>query len=165
MDVDIIQPKVERAKELLRTAKHAAMATVNQDGSPHNTPYFFMHSPDLKYLYWGSSPESEHSKNVARTGQIFVVLYDAFEGGGLFIQANEAHAAKGEELHRALVIHNELRAKAGRNSLPPEYYQGDGPQRMYKATVQKFWVNASKRGKDGHVIRDYRYEITAEQLL
>src|SRR5882757_1777190 len=105
----ILQEKIERAKELLSTVRHAAMATVNEDGSPHSTPYFFMRSEDLTHLYWGSHPDSQHSQNVARDGQIFMVLYDAIERGGLFIQANEAHATEGEELVEALKVHNARR--------------------------------------------------------
>jgi hypothetical protein len=32
--------RVKQARELLAMVQHAAMATVNEDGSPHNTPYF-----------------------------------------------------------------------------------------------------------------------------
>src|ERR1039458_3055147 len=97
MDEKKIIEGIMRAKELLKTVEHASMATVNEDGSPHNTPYYFMRSDDLRHLYWGSHPASEHSKNVARTGQIFVVLYDAIKRGGLFIQANQAHAVEGSD--------------------------------------------------------------------
>lgn len=141
------------------------MATVNEDGSPHNTPYFFMCDDSLEHLYWGSHPDSQHSKNVARTEQIFVVLYDAFEkGGGLFIRADEAHATKGEELEKALEVHNARRAKEGKDPIPLSYYQ-NGPQRMYTATSRQFWVNASDRDEAGNLIRDNRYEITREDLL
>jgi general stress protein 26 len=156
------EQKITRARELLTTVRHAAMATVNEDGSPHNTPYFFMCSPDLQYLYWGSHPESEHSKNVARTGQIFVVLYDAMERGGLFIQANNVHIAEGAELEQ---VHNDRRIAEGREPLPISYYQGDSPQRTYIAQTQKFWANTSERGAEGLIIRDIRIEITREDLL
>ena len=33
--------RTEWAKELLGAVRHAAMATVNEDGSPHNTPVLF----------------------------------------------------------------------------------------------------------------------------
>jgi len=160
-----IQNKIQRARELLQTVHHAAMATVNEDGSPHNTPYFFMCSPDLQYLYWGSHPESEHSKNVARTGQIFVVLYDAMERGGLFIRADDAHVAEGHELEAALAEHNRRRSLQGNEPLSLNYYSGEAPQRMYIATTRQFWVNGAERRADGLIIRDRRYEITRQDLL
>jgi hypothetical protein len=162
---EVVTQKVNRAKELLSTVNHAAMATVNEDGSPHNTPYFFLADDTLEHLYWGSHPESQHSKNVARTGQIFVVLYDAVERGGLFICADNAHVAEGGELVQALAVHNAKRTLDGRGPLSLEYYQGESRQRMYVAVAQQFWVNDVERGEDGHILRDIRRGITREDLL
>src|SRR5690349_15888854 len=104
-----MEERIKRVKWLLNNIKHAAMATVNVDGTPHNTPYLFMRSDNLEELYWGSSPKSLHSQNIARTGSIFVVLYEAHEGGGLYIKCRNARVASGEELERALSVHNKLR--------------------------------------------------------
>jgi len=124
-----------------------------------------MCGPDLQYLYWGSHPESEHSKNVARTGQIFVVLYDAMERGGLFIRADDARIAEGQELEVALAEHNRRRSLQGNEPLSLDYYSGEAPQRMYIATTRQFWVNGAERRADGLIIRDRRYEITKQDLL
>lgn len=40
--------RVKRAQELLVTAKHVAIATVNADGSPHNTPVFMAFDDGLR---------------------------------------------------------------------------------------------------------------------
>ena len=161
-----VQQRVERARELLKTVRHAAMATVNEDGSPHNTPYHFMYSPDLQYLYWASSPESVHSQNVARSGQIFVVLFDSMnQGGGLYIRADNAHIAQDEELETVLEMYNAKRLAAGKEPLQVSDYSGDSPQRMYAATTQQFWVNGSVHKSNGQVLRDSRHEISREDLL
>lgn len=162
---DEVLRRLARAHTLLKTVRHAAMATVNEDGSPHNTPYFFMRDESLEHLYWGSSPESLHSKNVARTGQIFVVVYEANEGGGLYMRADNARVAEGKELDEALAIHNALRAKEDEDPLKREYYTGDSPQRMYVADIKQLWINLAERGKDGHIVRDYRHEIDRETIL
>lgn len=156
--------KIARAKELLGTVNHAAMATVNGDGTPHNTPYFFMRDDTLEHLYWGSHPQSMHSQNVLRTGQIFVVLYDAMERGGLFIRADDAHIAEGDELVQALHYHNERRVRRGKDPLLLDYYE-TGEQRMWVATARQFWTNGTERDGHDHIIRDVRFEITREQLL
>lgn len=164
MDPDL-QARVDRAKELLTTVRHVSMATVNADGSPHNTPLFFMYGDDLKHVFWGSHPDADHSKNIVRTGQIFMALYDDNAGGGLFIRAKNAHATEGEELKLALEAHNVARARFGKGDpLPLEYYQ-KGPQKMYMADVEKLWVNFAQRGADGRVVRDGRHEISAVDLL
>ncbi|HSX43158.1 MAG TPA: pyridoxamine 5'-phosphate oxidase family protein [Candidatus Saccharimonadales bacterium] len=163
--MDDMPVKIARAKDLLATVNHAAMATVNADGSPHNTPYFFMRDETLEHLYWGSHPDSEHSKNVVRTGQIFVVLYDAVERGGLYIRADDAHIAEGDELVQALHYHNERRVRQNKKPLLIDYYETQSPQRMWVATARQFWVNDTERNKDGQMVRDLRIEITRGQLL
>jgi hypothetical protein len=165
MDNDL-NKRINRAKELLATARHAAMATVNEDGSPHNTPFVFMHDPKLEYIYWGSHPESLHSKNILRTGQIYVVLYDAIERGGLYMSAENGHSLGGEELERALVIHNQLRAKEDSEPLPLDYYASENSsQKMWGAKITHFWVNGSVRDTNGRLISDNKQEITVEDLL
>jgi general stress protein 26 len=120
---DNLAEHIERARQLLRTADNAAMATVNENGSPHNTPFLFLHDAELTHVYWGSYVHSLHSQNVIRTGQIFVVLYDSMKGGGLYMKATDAHALEGEELNAALLIHNNFRKGHGKPALPLDYYQ------------------------------------------
>jgi hypothetical protein len=158
------QDRISRAKELLATVRHAAMATVNEDGSPHNTPYFFMYDDTLQHLYWGSHPESQHSKNIVRTGQVFVVLYDGNALGGLYVAANNARATDGEELDSALAAHNTARKRYGEPPLPREYYN-HSQQKMYAADIVGLWVNGAECDKNARVIRDYRQPITAKDLL
>lgn len=162
---DELEQTIQRAKEFFFSVRHAAMATVNDDGSPHNTPFFFMYDPTLTKIYWGSHPESLHSKNVERTGQIFVVLYDAHEKGGLYIRASNAHAVSGEELDVALNVHNTFRIKEGKKPLEKTYYIDGSPQRMYSATITNVWVLGSEKQTTGHLIKEYRQEITTKDLL
>jgi Pyridoxamine 5'-phosphate oxidase len=160
-----INQQIARAKELLNSVRHAAMATVNEDGSPHNTPYFFICGANLTHLYWGSHPQSQHSKNVLRTGQVFVVLYDALERGGLFIRADDARIAESVELDEALAEHNRRRALRSWGALPRGYYENENPQRMWVASTRQFWVNGTERGVDGLIARDIRTEIRKEDLV
>ena len=161
----IIDARIERAQWLLANIKHAAMATVNADGTPHNTPYFFMASTDLKELYWGSHPASLHSQNIERTGRIFVVLYEAHLGGGLYIECSAARRAAGEELERALAVHNQRRRDLGKDQLPLDYYSDPAGQSMYIADAQTFWVNYAERDAAGLIVQDKREEVSRTDLL
>ena len=160
-----LDQQIERARELLRTIRHASMATVSQDGSPHNSPFMFLHDDQLQHIYWGSHPASTHSQNILRTGQLFVVLYDALERGGLYLRCSGGHILEGKELVVALAIHNRVRASRGQDQLPLEYYQGKAPQRMWGAHIEQLWVNGTSRDQNGHVIQDIRSAITAADLL
>lgn len=160
-----IQQRIERARQLIATGKHASMATVNADGSPHNSPFYLILDPELKQIYFGSHPESRHVQNVLRTGQLFVVVYDLMEKGGLYIRAEKGHELAGKKLAYGLAAHNANRKRDGMNPIETAYYQGGSPQRMYGADITGIWVNYAERGTDGRIIRDYRHEVTREDLL
>ncbi len=159
-----LQAAIARATELLKTARHAAMATVNHDGTPHNTPFYLILDKDIKNVYFGSHPDSLHVQNVLRTGNLFVVVYDAVERGGLFMRAEAGHVLLGKELATGLAAHNSARARDGREPIDLGYYQ-HGTQRMYGATITQLWVNAFERNAQGLILRDYRHEIHGQDLL
>jgi hypothetical protein len=161
---ETLPARLKRAKALLDTTRHAAMATVNQDGSPHNTPYFLMFDDDLSHFYWGSHPGSQHSQNIARSGQAFVAIYDRIERGGLYVKIKNAHPTEGAELEHALEVHNKRLAKEGKKPLLLQYYL-DGPQQMYQGDAVQFWVNSAKRNDLGLVIQDIRLEVTPSGIL
>jgi hypothetical protein len=162
---DNLQAKIVRAKELITTSRHISLATVNEDGSPHNSPVRFLYDSKLEHIYWGSHPEAMHSKNITRTGQIFAVIFDRKERGGVYLKADDAHELSGKELEEALNIHNSFRAKEGSGALELSYYTGDSPQRMWGAKISHFWVNSAEKGADGHLIKDGRVEITAKDIF
>ena len=160
-----IEERIARAKELLKTARHAAMATVNEDGTPHNTPLFFLIDDDLKRLYFGSHPLSAHSQNVARTGEMFVVVYDIQKTGGVYIKASHGHELRGEELTAALKVNNAHRARESAAPLDRSYYEGESPQRMFGADVVSIAINVKECDKSGLIVREYRHGISPEHLL
>jgi hypothetical protein len=159
-----MESAVIRAKELLSTVRHAALATVNEDGSPHNTPYRFLIDESLENVYWSSHPDSQHSKNIDRTGQVFIVLFETNKSGGLYIEATNSHKLSGSELVLALEVHNKYRIVEGKDPIDINYYV-KGRQRMYGADVKQFWANYSIKNDQGLVEQDYRKVVTREELL
>lgn len=155
--------RIERAKELVQTVRHVPLATVNEDGSPHNTPVFAAFDDEVT-MYWASSPQAQHSQNIAQTGQVFLVLFDSMEqGGGLFIQAT-ARQLHDNELEPALKIFNSKRQALLRETVPREYFVDDAPQRLYRAEPIKLWVNLATSDEAGHIIEDTRHEIKLTDL-
>lgn len=166
MDIrETLEARIARGKELLKTAKHACMATVNADGTPHNTPFYLILDEKLGRIYFGSHPQSLHSQNVARTGEMFVVVYDMTEKGGLYMKATNGHELSGKELAEGLTAHNTTRARDGKESIKQELYEGANPQRMYGADLATFWVNVAERDANGYIAREHRHEIAAKDLL
>jgi dipeptidyl aminopeptidase/acylaminoacyl peptidase len=160
-----VEPYLVRAREILVNVRHAAMATVNEDGSPHNSPLLFLRDETLEHVYWGSHPDAIHSKNIERTGRAFFVIYDLNKGGGIYIKTKDAHEVPQAELLDALEIHNKFRVKEGKEPIPEEYYRTSTGQRMYSAKVVKIWVNDALRDDKGWLLKDIRREINASELI
>lgn len=158
------EQRAGRAKELLKTVRHAAIATVNADGSPHNSPVFSTWDDDLNF-YWASGKDTQHSQNIQRDPRVFVVLFDSMDkGGGLYMQG-EARVLEGAELPEALEVVNVQRTALGRAPLTTEYFSGGNPNRLYKAIRRTTWVNVTERDGQGLVTREYRREVTPRDLL
>jgi hypothetical protein len=118
----------------------------------------------MDYIYWCSHPESLHSKNVFRTGKIFIVLFESNAGGCVYINADNAHEPEDEELERGLRIYNRMRVRDGKNEPNFKEYCGASPQRLYSAKVNKIYVNYSQWNSKGKFIKVIRHEISKEQL-
>jgi len=65
-----------RARDVVRAIPYLTLATTCEDGSSWNSPVFTAYDASGTF-YWESSPQSVHSRNVARTGRAFAVIYDS----------------------------------------------------------------------------------------
>src|SRR5690606_13064725 len=108
-----------------------------------------------------SSPDSQHSQNLLRTGNAFIAIYDSKEHkqGGLYIQTSQARELYGNELAAALAIHDGLQ-----NPQPIEYYT-TGPQRIYAMTPTAAWVHMRKNDASGVRIKDYRQPVELKEIV
>jgi hypothetical protein len=152
--------------DLLQNTRHIAMATVNEDGSPHNTPLFFIYNDDFTKIYWGSHPESLHSINAERTKRAFVVVFNSkvLDKGGLYIRLHNAASVSDVDLPEAMRIHNNARIRWDKQPLDIEYYQKEGGQSMYCAEIETIEAYSAVRGTDGLISRETRKLITPKDL-
>lgn len=164
MDVAQKEARLAKIKETLQRVRHIALATVNEDGSPHNSVVFAAWDSS-GHLIWSSHTDTQHSRNIARDGQVFIVLFDSVEkGGGLYITAHAQQVAD-KELPDVLAAFNRKRKAILRQESPSTLFTGDGPQRLYVAVPQKIWINSSERDKEGNSMYDRRVEITLQEAL
>lgn len=161
------QKQIELAKRLLKNARHAAYATVNEDGTPHNSPLMLIYNEDLTKLYIGSHSDSLHVKNMLRTGRAFAVIFDSFVKGqgGVYITGVNAHECEGDELIEALRVHNLVCARQGSQPIDISYYQNSKPaQRMYSVDITKIEIYSNNRGADGLIISEARVPVDPSLL-
>ncbi len=163
--MEIPEVKLNRAKELIHTSRHIALATTNADGSPHNSPVRFFYDEKLENIYWGSNTEALHSQNILRAGQIFAVLFDRIEFGGVYIKCEDGHILEGYELEAGLQITNASRTKEGQQKITPDYYSAGSVQKMWSAKITNLWINMPMRDENGYILRDERVELERSILL
>jgi hypothetical protein len=163
--MEIPESKLHRAKELIYTSRHISLATTNADGSPHNSPMTFFYDKKLENIYWGSNTEALHSQNILRTGQIFAVLFDRIEFGGVYIKCEGGHVLDGKELEVGLEIANSSRAKAGEQKITIDFYTAGSVQKMWSAKITNLWINKPVRDENGFILRDERVELERNNLL
>lgn len=154
-----------RAKRLIRDIHHPVIATVNADGSPHNTPVFASFDVRLS-MYWASTKTAVHSQNIARTHEAFIVLLDTVEGGtGLYMTASVTELGQGPDLTRGHFAMTKL-TDALRLPFPHTIeLTGDSGQRLYQARPHEVWVNFATKDSMGRIIRDERVPVTLNDLL
>lgn len=160
-----LELKTQRAKELIYTSRHIALATTNTDGSPHNSPVRFFYDEKLENIYWGSNAEALHSQNILRTGQLFGVIFDRIEFGGVYIKCEEGHILDGKELEVGLEIVNSMRAIEGEQKIALDYYAAGSVQKMWSARITGLWINMAVRDENGFIVRDERVELERNVLL
>jgi uncharacterized pyridoxamine 5'-phosphate oxidase family protein len=159
-----MEERMERAKQLLAEIHHIPIATVNEDGSPHSSPVFMAFDTTL-CGYWASHQQAQHSQNIQRDGDVFLVIFDSREGhGGLYIKAVAKVLEGRAEVEKALEILSSLKEKMYGSMGAVDDYIDDAPQRLYKATPTNAWLNKSERNAEGVIIRDVRFEVPLTAL-
>jgi hypothetical protein len=159
----IPEERLQRIREVLESVRHIALATVNIDGSPHNSPVFSAYDDTLQFV-WSSHPESLHSQNVVRTGRAFIAVFDSVDkGGGLYIDA-DVQEVMSPQRAVALATFNARRKTLGKEVINANVFAAS-TQCLYQATPRKLWINIAERDQQGHVIQDHRYEIFAADII
>ncbi|HEX7724872.1 MAG TPA: pyridoxamine 5'-phosphate oxidase family protein [Candidatus Paceibacterota bacterium] len=163
--MNIPESKIIRAKELITTSKHISLATTNADGSPHNSPVRFYYDEKLERIYWSSNAEAAHSQNILRTGQVFGVLFDRIEFGGVYMKCEDGHTLAGKELEAGLAIVNASRAKEGSEKISADFYTAGSVRKLWSAHITHLWINMAVRDGNGFIIKDERVELDKRKLL
>ena len=137
---------VGRAKRIISKILYITIATSTKRGVPWNSPVYSAFDENYNF-YWISWTKNQHSKNIKENNQIFIVIYDSTavegQGHGVYIQAKAYELAKDNEIEHALKYLDGRINKLGRHKAPQ--FQGSKPRRIYKAVLEKVWVNTDIR--------------------
>ena len=148
---------VAKSKRILGESMYATLATCSKNGVPHVSPVYTGH--DDKYnLYFSSSEDSQHIKNIKENNQVSLVIFNSMvprgKGEGLYMQATVEELTTEEEVRDSYTYFY------GRNDATPHvpsYYLTETKRHMYKIVPIKIWTNGWE--KVAGVFTDVKKEI------
>jgi hypothetical protein len=134
----------QRAAAVIEANKYMALGTVDADGLPWVTPVYF--TPDGHAdFYWVSSPDAEHSLNVARNANVSIAIFDSSvpvgQASAVYLRAR-AEVVPDDELDRCAALYS---ARLGElRHFTPDELRAD--LRLYRARATSHWLLI--RGRD-----------------
>lgn len=129
-----------RADAVIENNKYLTLATVDTAGNPWATPVYF--TPDGHTdFYWASSPEAQHSVNIAGNPTVSIAIFDSTvaigQGRAVYLTAH-AGLVPDDELVACARLYcarlPELREFTADELRPP------ADLRLYRATMTQAWT-------------------------
>jgi nitroimidazol reductase NimA-like FMN-containing flavoprotein (pyridoxamine 5'-phosphate oxidase superfamily) len=135
------------ARDVLESNRYVVLGTAHPDGHPRVSPVYFNHH-EHRALYWVSSPDAQHSHNIATDPRVNAVVFDSSVPSpqtravyltGTAVEVPEEDLV--EEVARAFA-----HVREGARAFTVEEVSGDGDLRLYRLDVVDAEVHA--RGGD-----------------
>jgi nitroimidazol reductase NimA-like FMN-containing flavoprotein (pyridoxamine 5'-phosphate oxidase superfamily) len=130
------------ARAVFAGNRYMVLGTADADGRPWTSPVWYARE-GYEELYWVSSPQARHSRNIAARPQISIVVFDSQvpvgSAAAVYMQAT-AQELTGAELDRGMAVFEREGAAQG---LPPwtlADVTAPAKHRLYRATVKEHWV-------------------------
>jgi len=141
------------ARRVIDGNHYMILGTTDPGGEPRLSPVYYTPA-GYDRLYWISSPDSHHSRNVAERPEIQIVIFDSSvpvgDGEAVYLAA-EAAQVPDDEVDS--VIGEAFRARAGAREFSAAELRGDAEVRLYRARVTGCEVHvAGRRRTDGGTI-------------
>ena len=131
------------ARDVLDSNRYVVLGTAHPDGHPRVSPVFFGHH-EHRALYWVSSPDSQHSRNLAVDDRVSAVVFDSTTPPPQNRGGRALRPAAGSEFSSV------IRALSGRRSRPRAHVTARSPTPPTRSSCTP---NATSRrpalGRDG----------------
>src|SRR5262245_6963785 len=117
------------------------LGTADETGRPWVSPVYF--APDgYRELYWLSSPDAQHSRNVAVRPEVFAAVFDSRaaigQGQAVYMAATAAELTAAD-LEHGIEIFSRVSVGHGARAWSLGDVQAAG-LRLYRAVVSDHWV-------------------------
>lgn len=148
------------ARQVITANDYLALGTADPSGTPWVSPVYY--TPDgYTDFYWASSPDTRHSRNIARRPEVSIAIYDSHSpiGGAeaVYLSAIAVQVPDAELERAAAIYHGRLPSD---KHFAPGDLRAPGLFRLYRATVVEHSVLI--RGSDPRYGRgaDSRMTVT-----
>ena len=152
-----------RARAVLDGNRYIVLGTIDDDGRPRVSPVYYNHV-GYHDFYWVSSPDSQHSHNVAARPRVSFVVFDSSvtpEQGpqAVYVDADAVEVPEADLVEECGRAFAHLRGDGAR-AFGPEELSGDGDLRLYRARATRHQLHV--RGGDPTYGRgiDHRETVT-----
>jgi hypothetical protein len=123
------------ARRVLDANRYVTLATLDPDGRPRLSPVYYTPARNCD-LYWVSSPDAHHSRNLTERPQLELVVFDSSVpvGGAEALYASATAREIGEaELED--VVGEAFRPAGGARAFAPDELRGAADLRLYVASM------------------------------
>jgi nitroimidazol reductase NimA-like FMN-containing flavoprotein (pyridoxamine 5'-phosphate oxidase superfamily) len=124
----------ERARKIVDANHYLILGTTEDDGSPRVSPVWFARD-DYRTFYWISSPDSQHSHNVAARPAISFVIFDSMavppNTGAVYVTAAAEQVPEADLADACARAFRRIREPF--RAFAPEELQSPAPLRLYRA--------------------------------
>ena len=138
------------ARTIIDDNRYMVLGTADADGRPWVSPVHYAPS-EYSELYWVSSPDAQHSENLAARPELSIVVFDSHasvgEGRGVYMSA-VAELLTGADLERGIETFSRVSVSHGARPWTVEDVQPPAALRLYRAHVSEHWVLDPERRPD-----------------
>ena len=140
----VMRPDLDAvARSILDANHYMTLGTADADGHPWVSPVFFA-AERYHDLYWMSSPEATHSRNLAVRPELSIVAFDSQApvgtGQAVYMAATAADLSGADLEHGLQVYPGEAGRRAGARAVTSEDVLAPARYRLYRARVTSHWV-------------------------
>ena len=127
------------ARSIVDTNRFMALGTADSSGAPWVSPVWY--APNgYRELYWVSSPDARHSRNLEGRPHLAIVIYDSHRVGSWSALYMSAVAEELEDVDAAIDVYTTRSEAQGFRAWTRDDVLPPARRRLYRATVSEQFV-------------------------
>lgn len=130
------------ARAIIDSSLYMTLGTADENGRPWASPVYFA-PKDYREFFWVSSPEAQHSLNLAARPEVAIVVFDSQaaigSGQGVYMSAITVDL-NGADLDRGIAVFSRRAVGHGGSEWSAEDVRPPARHRLYRATASEQFV-------------------------